>query len=151
MMNLNGIKGTNGMMDRTLLKVKQYVFNEMGNAMYIDGKLVWASCDCCNEITTSRLTIHHLSYTKDSVKYTSFTNDITGRIQYYATLMNEVIANKDNLRIMCVPCHDEMESYIREVKRGELGTLSESQERVPTHLLGMFLLTLERQGITDTG
>lgn len=141
MMSLNGRKGTNGMMDRTLLKVKQYVFNEMGNA----------TCDCCNEITTSRLTIHHLSYTRDSVKYTSFTNDITGRIQYYATLMNEVIANKDNLRIMCVPCHDEMESYIREVKRGELGTLSESQERVPTHLLGMFLLTLERQGITDTG
>lgn len=126
-------------MDNTLLKVKQYVFNEFGNV----------SCDCCNETTTSVLTIHHLKYTGDSVKYTSFSNDTTGRIQYYATLMNEVLANKDNLRIMCIVCHDEMEGYIREVKRGELPTLSECQERVPTHLLDMFLLTLKRQGIIE--
>lgn len=126
-------------LNSTLLKVKQYVFNEFVNV----------SCDCCNESDVSVLTVHHLKYTGDSVKYTSFSNNETGRIQYYATLMNEVLANKDNLRIMCIVCHDEMEGYIREVKRGELPTLSECQERVPTHLLDMFLLTLKRQEVIE--
>jgi hypothetical protein len=67
-------------MDRTLVRVKQYVFDHFHNI----------KCSCCTEDETSRLVIHHLSYTRDSVKYTSFANNTTGRIQYYATLCNEV-------------------------------------------------------------
>lgn len=126
-------------MDRTLVRVKQYVFDHFHNI----------KCSCCTEDETSRLVIHHLSYTRDSVKYTSFANNTTGRIQYYATLCNEVELNPNNLRIMCMDCHSELEGFIREVKNNELGTFTEVQERVPEHLLDMFMLTLKKQGILD--
>jgi hypothetical protein len=46
-------------------------------------------------------------------------------------------------------CHSELEGFIREVKNNELGTFTEVQERVPEHLLDMFMLTLKKQGILD--
>ena len=130
-------------LNSTLLNVKKYVLEELKDI---------PECQCCKEDTISKLLIHHLKYTPDSVKYTSFPNSETGRIQYYSTLCNEVYDNPCNLKVMCYDCHEEMEGYIREFKNAELEKLSDIEERVPRNLLGMFFLTLESQmyiGLSD--
>lgn len=125
-------------MDKTLLKVKEYALKQFNNPY----------CECCENDDMSNLIIHHLSYDRDSIIYDSFEDNVTGQIQYYAMLCDEIKYNRTNLRIMCFDCHSTLEGYIKEVKAGELNTRSDVEEKIQWHLYDMFLLTLRRQGIS---
>lgn len=62
-------------------------------------------CTYCDIIDIERLTIHHKSYTPNSIVYVNFGNSLTGRLSYYSALLDEIMDNPDNFETLCNMCH----------------------------------------------
>ena len=136
-------------MYQALVEVKRHSM-ELLNIYHGYTEFTELKCVCCPESMIEKLVIHHLSYHDDSVVYSQFTNTTTGRIQYYAMICTEIVKHHGSLRMMCMDCHTTMEDYVRQVRRGELNSMQDAEDEIPSHILGMFYLTLERQKIIST-
>jgi len=98
-------------------------------------------CSICNENRAKRLLLHHYSYNNDSVTYNQFENSDDGRLKYYSNIIDEVKKRPYNFAILCVTCHNEVESQV--AKTIKFKTVEEISQTLPLAFWTVVFITAQ--------
>ena len=88
---------------RALTELKKECFNRISGSY----------CFCCGHNKPKQLTLHHLSYSKNSITYNNFENSDDGRLKYYVCLLDEIKEDASNFIVVCMNCHNIIEDLLK--------------------------------------